>query len=191
LDRALRERLMTELREILTAVGVTALYVTHDQAEAFAIADRAVVMNAGHVEQIGPPETIYRCPASPFVAHFLGLTNLAEGRILDKGLVASAWGDIMANTGDYVVGDKVNVLVRPEAARLTAEVPMSEGEDVVRGRLTARSFRGGRYRVQVQPAKGPLLTLELASVSGLPIEPGDQVSILLDPTGVVVLPASD
>jgi len=191
LDRALRERLMTELRDILIAVGVTALYVTHDQAEAFAIADRAVVMNAGRVEQIGPPETIYRCPASPFVAHFLGLTNLAEGRILDKGLVASAWGDIIANTGNYVVGDKVNVLVRPEAARLAAEAPALGGEDVVHGRLTTRSFRGGRYRVQVQPAKGPLLTLELASVSGLPIELGDQVSILLDPTGVVVLPVSD
>jgi len=188
LDRALRERLMAELRDILTAVGVTALYVTHDQAEAFAIADRAVVMNAGHVEQIGPPETIYRCPATPFVAHFLGLTNLAEGRILGKGLVASAWGDISADTGDYVVGDKVSVLIRPEAARLTAEAPTSAGEDVVCGRLTARSFRGGRYKVQVQPEKGPLLTLEFASVSGLPIKPGDHVSIMLDPKGVVVLP---
>ncbi len=188
LDRALRERLMTELRDILTEVGVTALYVTHDQAEAFAIADRAVVLNAGRVEQIGPPEMIYRCPATPVVAHFLGLTNLAEGLILDRGLVASAWGKIEADTGDHRVGDKVNVLIRPEAARLTSEAPASGGENSIRGRLATRSFRGGRYKVKVQPMQGPLLTLELASVAGLSIKPGDQVSIFLDPTGVVVLP---
>jgi len=121
LDRALRERLMTELRDILKGVGVTALYVTHDQAEAFAIADRAVVMNAGRVEQIGPPESIYRCPATPFVAHFLGLTNLAGGRVIDPGRVASAWGDIATGTGDYGPGDPVSVLIRPEAASLEAD----------------------------------------------------------------------
>lgn len=189
LDRALRERLMAELRDILTEVGVTALYVTHDQAEAFAIADRAVVLNAGRVEQIGPPEMIYRCPATPFVAHFLGLTNLAEGLILDQGLVASAWGEINADTGDYAAGDKVKVLIRPEAARLMAEASAPGEKNTVRGRLATRSFRGGHYKVQVQPVQGPLLTLELASVAGLSIKPDDQVSVLIDATGVVVLPA--
>lgn len=191
LDRALRERLMTELRDILTEVGVTALYVTHDQAEAFAIADRAVVMNAGRVEQIGPPETIYHCPATPFVAHFLGLTNLSEGRIIDQDRVASAWGEIRADTREYVAGDRVSVLILPEAARLTAASRASGGGNTVRGRLTARSFRGGRYQVKVQPDEGPPLTLELAAVDALPLRPGDQVMVLLVPTGVVLLPAAD
>jgi ABC-type Fe3+/spermidine/putrescine transport system ATPase subunit len=191
LDRALRERLMTELRDILTGVGVTALYVTHDQAEAFAIANRAVVMNAGRVEQIGPPEVIYRCPATSFVAHFLGLTNLAEGQIMGRGLVASAWGEIRADTRDHETGDQVSVLIRPEAARLTAKGSEWMGGNTLRGRLVARSFRGGRYKVQVQPETGPTLTLELAVVDALPIKPGEQVVVILDPAGIVLLPGAD
>jgi ABC-type Fe3+/spermidine/putrescine transport system ATPase subunit len=191
LDRALRERLMTELRDILTEVGVTTLYVTHDQAEAFAVADRAVVMNAGRVEQIGQPESIYRRPATPFVAHFLGLTNLSQGRIIDQGRVASAWGEIRVDTGDFLAGDRVSVLILPEAARLKAASGASKGGNAIRGRLTARSFRGGRYQVKVQPDEGPLLTLELSVVDALPLGSGDQVTVLLIQAGVVLLPGAD
>ncbi len=191
LDRALRERLMSELRDILTGVGVTALYVTHDQAEAFAIADRAVVMNAGHVEQVGPPEAIYCCPATPFVANFLGLTNLAEGRVIGPGRVASAWGEITAVTGKYRPGDPVSVLIRPEAGKLVTGDTPSESGHIVHGRLAVRSFRGGRYRVQVQPEIGPLLTFELTAVGALPVASGDHVKVLVDPDGVVLLPAPD
>ncbi|GAB4535824.1 MAG: ABC transporter ATP-binding protein [Anaerolineae bacterium] len=191
LDRALRERLMSELRDILTGVGVTALYVTHDQAEAFAIADRAVVMNAGRVEQIGPPEAIYCCPASPFVARFLGLTNLATGQIMRPGRVASAWGEIRADTGEHQPGDQVSVLIRPEAARLVAGDPPQDHENIIRGQLIARSFRGGRYRVRVQPETGQPLDFELAATSGLPVEPGSRVTIELDPGGIALLPPMD
>ena len=79
LDRTLRERLMNELRDILTRVGQTAIYVTHDQQEAFALADRVVILNAGRVAQIGTPQEVYRAPADAFVARFLGLTNLIRG----------------------------------------------------------------------------------------------------------------
>jgi ABC-type Fe3+/spermidine/putrescine transport system ATPase subunit len=191
LDRALRERLMAELRDILTRVGVTTLYVTHDQAEAFAIADWAVVMNAGLVEQVGPPETIYCCPATPFVAHFLGLTNLAQGQVVDQGRVASAWGIIKTATGNHQPGEPVSVLIRPEAAKLVAEDTSPAGGNIIRGRLAGRSFRGGRYRVKVQPETAPLLTFELSATGPLPVAPGDRLTILLDPTGVVLLPAQD
>jgi ABC-type Fe3+/spermidine/putrescine transport system ATPase subunit len=191
LDRALRERLMTDLRGILTDVGVTALYVTHDQAEAFAIADRAVVMNAGRVEQIGPPETIYCSPATPFVAHFLGLTNLAEGQIIRCGRVASAWGEIKADTNLGQPGDQVSVLIRPEAAKVIAPDTQQEIENGLRGELISRSFRGGRYLVKVQPEKGPSLTLELPAVGSVPERPGDQVTVLFNPAGIVLLPALD
>ncbi len=189
LDRALRERLMTELHDILTAVGVTALYVTHDQAEAFAIGDRAVVINAGHIEQIGPPETIYRRPATPFVARFLGLTNLAEGTVVGADRVASAWGEIAAEAGDYRPGDRVSVLIRPEAASIVDGSASGAG-NLIRARLVARSFRGGRYRVQAQPEVGPLLTFELAAVSTPAVEPGAYVTIALDQAGVALLPIS-
>jgi ABC-type Fe3+/spermidine/putrescine transport system ATPase subunit len=82
LDRALRERLMNELRKILKQVGVTAITVTHDQQEAFALADKLVIMDTGRALQVGAPERVYRHPASPTVARFLGLTNLLEGQIL-------------------------------------------------------------------------------------------------------------
>jgi ABC-type Fe3+/spermidine/putrescine transport system ATPase subunit len=187
LDRALRERLMTELRDILTQVGVTALYVTHDQAEAFAIADRAIVMKAGHVEQIGPPETIYSRPATPFVAHFLGLNNLAEGQIIGKGRVASEWGEIRTDTEIGQPGDQVSVLIRPEAATVISQGTPNTNENSLRGELVSRSFRGGRYLVKVQPEKGPPLTLELPAVGPIPVRPGDQVSLQLNPSGIALM----
>jgi ABC-type Fe3+/spermidine/putrescine transport system ATPase subunit len=191
LDRALRERLMVESRDILTGVGVTALYVTHDQAEAFAIANRTVVMHEGHIEQIGPPETIYRCPATPFVAHFLGLNNLSQGQIISPGQVNCAWGEIRVDTGRRQTGDRVSVLIRPEAAKLAADTTSPGEENILRGRLVARSFRGGRYRVQIQPEKGPPMTFELTAISQTPPEVGEHVTFLLDPAGLALLPISE
>jgi ABC-type Fe3+/spermidine/putrescine transport system ATPase subunit len=186
LDRAWRERLMIELRDILKRVGVTALYVTHDQTEAFAIADRVVIMNSGRIEQTGSPEMIYHHPATPFVAHFLGLTNLAAGQVIDQGRITSAWGDLTVNTGEYQPGDQVQVLIRPEAASLNHDA--SSGQDTLRGYLVARSFRGGRYRIRIEPDSGPTLTFELSAASRMAVGPGDPVTITLDPAGVVLLP---
>ena len=197
LDRAMREKLMNELRDILTRVQVTTLYVTHDQAEAFAVADRAVIMNAGRVEQIGPPEAIYRRPASRFVAHFLGMTNLAGGTVVSPGQVLSEWGPLSADTGSFQPQAQVHVLILPEAASLegldslVAQPGNAPGApSVLDGRLLSCSFRGGRYQVQVQPERGPLLTLQLAAVGGLTSQPGDRVRLTIHPAGVVLLPAA-
>ncbi len=82
LDRALREELMNELRAILKGVGVTVLYVTHDQQEAFAVADRVLIMHSGRIVQQGSPQAVYHRPNSVWVARFLGLTNLVPGQVL-------------------------------------------------------------------------------------------------------------
>lgn len=190
LDRALRERLMNELRDILKRVCVTSLYVTHDQAEAFAIADRVVLMNAGQIEQVDTPEQIYCCPATQFVAHFLGLTNTAEGQVIGQGRVMSPWGEISTITDNHRLGDRVNILIRPEAASLLTDGALAErppAGSILHGQLVARSFRGGRYRVEVKPEAGPPLTFELMAVGPLPAELGDQVIVALDPAGVVLL----
>jgi len=92
LDRTLRERLMLEIRAILKRVGVTAIYVTHDQTEAFAVADRIMVLHLGHMEQLATPEELYHHPASPRVAQFLGFTNLIPARIMPHGQVDTPWG---------------------------------------------------------------------------------------------------
>lgn len=195
LDRAMRERLMNELRDILTRVQVTTLYVTHDQAEAFAVADRAVIMNAGRVEQIGRPEAIYRRPASRFVANFLGMTNLASGTVVGPGQVLSEWGPLSADTGALAPHARVHVLILPEATTMegvggpTQPGPALGAACVLDGQLLSYSFRGGRYQVQVQPDRGPLLTLEMAAVGGLAGQPGDRVRLTIHPAGVVLLPA--
>jgi ABC-type Fe3+/spermidine/putrescine transport system ATPase subunit len=148
LDRTLREGLMTELRRIIKRVGVTALYVTHDQQESFAVADRVVVMNAGRFEQVGRPETVYGRPATPFVARFLGLTNLIPARVAegDRSHVQTPLGlftlDREARPGDQTL------LIRPEIERENLGQQADGGK--ISGRLTAISFRGSDYHIDVE-----------------------------------------
>ena len=99
LDRALREQLMNELRAILQRVGVTSLYVTHDQQEAFALADRVIIMKGGRVVQMGTPQNVYRHPAQPWVARFLELINLVPGRIVSVQRTAAYEGQEAAVRG--------------------------------------------------------------------------------------------
>ncbi|MEZ4617081.1 MAG: ABC transporter ATP-binding protein [Caldilineaceae bacterium] len=125
LDRTLRDELVTELRTILKQVDATALYVTHDQQEAFAVADRLVVMRAGRIEQIGTPQAIYQTPANTFVARFLGLSNLVpvavnkavSGQLQTPfgnwSLVAD--GENRLNHAAFDATAKLCLLIRPDA----------------------------------------------------------------------------
>ena len=141
LDRNLRERLVVELGQILRRTRQTAIYVTHDQEEAFALADRIVVMNRGKVEQVDTPQAIYRHPATIFVARFLGLGNLVPGEIRN-----SQEGKVVSTPfGEYPVEStlegKVTVLIRPEAVSLDGE-----GNYQLEGTLVSCSFRGSTCR---------------------------------------------
>lgn len=156
LDRALRERLMLEIRQILKQLGLTAIYVTHDQTEAFAVADRVMVMNQGHIEQDGPPEQLFYQPATPFVAQFLGFTNLLPGEVRAGGQVETALGVWpLPAASRYPAGTPITVLVRPEAASLE---PI--GEIVVEGELIASLFRGRFYQITLATI-AQTLTLEM------------------------------
>ncbi|NTV65049.1 MAG: ABC transporter ATP-binding protein, partial [Oscillochloris sp.] len=118
LDRALRERLQEELRGILRQVGVTAIYVTHDQEEAFALADTVALLNAGRLEQAGSPEVIYRRPASLWAARFLGLRNVLPGSYLGAGRIATALGELSGEPlGQLTSGAPAVAVVAPDAAR--------------------------------------------------------------------------
>ena len=200
LDRALRERLMNELHAILKRVGVTAITVTHDHGEAFALADRIVVMDAGRVLQLGTPEEVYRHPASPAVARFLGLTNLLPGRIVPADPAA-----VHTDLGRFKVADLVRpsnprdpgtakpartdsrapiVLVRPEAATncpTDQTVPLE-------GILVSSSFRGRHYQITVAPPAGPSLTFVLrANPADLPAV-GEPIHLYLDLDAISLLP---
>ncbi len=174
LDRNLRERLILDLRLILRQLHQTAIYVTHDQQEAFILADHVVVMNAGTVEQVGTPLEIYRRPASLFVARFLGLSNLLPGKITCPGgkpIVETPVGVFPAeaqHTGE------VTVLLRPDSLRLDGSGPAR-----LEGRILETTFRGDTTRLVVE-TNG--VRLELEFLSSLPL-PGDgqQVRLSFDP----------
>jgi ABC-type Fe3+/spermidine/putrescine transport system ATPase subunit len=186
LDRALREQLTDELRRTLKAIGLTALYVTHDQAEAFALGDRVAIMRQGRIEQSGPPEAVYQHPASPFVARFLGLTNLLPGEIVDpaRGLVKTALGELQAHPlpTPYSLLP-ITVLLRPKAARLAEET--EEAVNLIRGRVIECSFRGAHYRLALRHSSGTELAFHLAQ--GQIPAVGDEVSLSLRPQAINLL----
>ena len=133
LDRTLRERLLGELRELFTGLGIAILYVTHDQEEAFAVADRVAVMRAGVIEQEGPAEEVWAAPRTAFVARFLGFSNLAEA-VVAGGVAATPWGSLPLRAPDGAV----SLVLRPTGFRPAADGPIA-------GVVSARTFRGDHW----------------------------------------------
>ena len=160
LDRGLRENLLEELRTILKNVGVTALYVTHDQDEALALADRIAVMNRGHMVQIASPQQLYTQPTTPFVARFMGFTNLLPASRLDDHTVTTPLGPFPVQSRPPEQG---TLLIRPEAARLDPAATDAAGwlsgdqnlTSVGLGAtLSGLSYHGHSYRIQVTARQG-------------------------------------
>ena len=195
LDRALREELMHQLRQILQRVGVTSIYVTHDQQEAFSIADRVLIMNQGQIVQQGTPEAVYRQPASSWVARFLGLTNLIPGRVVstDPPEIETPVGrfPVAATMGEGLrpsplMGQSVTLLIRPEAARLAADCP---GQSALRldGLVQECAFRGGHYHLVVRHASGEVLAFQVVpGATALP-RAGDRVMLALQAEAIGLL----
>ena len=158
LDAKVRVRLREQIREIVTELGITTVFVTHDQEEALAISDRVAVMYGGRIEQLGTPEELYRAPATPFVADFVGLSNRLHG-VLEAGGVR-AHGHLLpvGSTDGAVVGDEVLAFVRPENVRLSRAVPASgTGPSVpdaarpgLRGTVASSGFLGSLRRTVVR-----------------------------------------
>lgn len=173
LDRALRERLLLDLQRILHTQSPqphgadphrpqTTVYVTHDQEEAFAIADRVVILNAGRVVQVGTPEAIYRRPTSVFVSQFIGLTNLVPGTARTEAGLAMIETPIGFLRLPEPVEGPVTLLIRPDMARLGGE-----GVIVLEGRTIERTFRGGMTRLTVDTGQ-VRLSFDFPSTMDLP-----------------------
>ncbi|WP_037863987.1 ABC transporter ATP-binding protein [Streptomyces sp. NRRL S-340] len=176
LDRSLRERLVVELRELFGRLGTTVLAVTHDQGEAFALADRVVVMREGRIAQSGTPLQVWQRPADAFVARFLGFENVVEAKV--EGEVAlTPWGKVPV-PADAPQGAR-DVLVRPAGVRL---VPAGEGLGCT---VVARTFRGTHVTVRLQPPGAP--RLEAACPLRSAPEVGDETGVVFDPADTVVL----
>jgi iron(III) transport system ATP-binding protein len=133
LDADLRAQMRDEVQKILRTTGTTAIFVTHDQEEAFTIADEVGVLNEGRLEQLGPPETIYHNPATPFVAEFVGAADFLPGVVMPHGIVTEI--GVFENGEHREPGAKVRVMIRPDDVTF---VPDAAGEAV----LLQRYFRG-------------------------------------------------
>jgi putative spermidine/putrescine transport system ATP-binding protein len=177
LDAKLREEMQIELRQIQRTLGTTTVLVTHDQAEALALSDRIVVMNAGRVEQIGTPQETYERPASAFVSNFLGKTNEFLGEIRHTGGVAIGASTWPAPPGP--VG-AVTVAVRPEKVGFAAEATAG-----VAGRVLTRIFQGNHWLFQCETEAGPALVIAQNGGQALPAE-GDAVRLDWRPEDMIV-----
>jgi spermidine/putrescine transport system ATP-binding protein len=165
LDLKLRKQMQLELKRIQTEVGITFIYVTHDQEEAMTMSDRIAVMRAGRIEQLGNPEELYERPTTPFVAGFLGVSNLLDGEIVgrDGSLVSIKLGDgtILRAPADGVTGSgSIRVGVRPEKLRVEAgEAGRSNGLNALAGVVLDASYIGVSTQYVVQTADGHRLTV--------------------------------
>jgi thiamine transport system ATP-binding protein len=145
LDRTLKDRLALELRQILRQMNQTAIYVTHDQEEAFSVADRIILMKEGKIEQIGSPYEIYQQPASPFVAQFLGMKNLVEAEIISENgqsWLRMPWGKIPYPSQSKGKGI---ALIRPVGAKVNGQ----EGLQLT-GQVIQKVFRGDHCLLELQ-----------------------------------------
>jgi ABC-type Fe3+/spermidine/putrescine transport system ATPase subunit len=184
LDRQLRERLMLELRSIIKKVGVTAIYVTHDQLEAFAVADFVAVMNQGKIEQIGSPEEVYRRPATPFVARFLGFLNIIMATVTGAHTVDSELGQLSLDQTLPQTGTTVTLLIRPSAAQILPQDQQAT-HNFLQVAITAVSFRGKYYQVWVQAGQQNLM-FELPHFSAAA---GEHIRLTLDPHAIGIFPS--
>ncbi|MFJ6505776.1 ABC transporter ATP-binding protein [Streptomyces sp. NPDC091879] len=176
LDRSLRERLVVELRGLFGELGTTVLAVTHDQGEAFALADRVVVMRDGRIAQSGTPLEVWQRPADAFVARFLGFDNVVDATVSGEA-ADTPWGKVPVPEG--AAQGPGTLLVRPAGVRLVAPA------DGLRCTVAARTFRGTHVAVRLQPRDAP--ELEAACALREAPEPGEAVGVQFDPAEVVLL----
>lgn len=193
LDKALRERMQLELKSIHRQLGITFVYVTHDQDEAMTMSDRVAVFHDGKIEQIDRPEAIYNRPSSRFVANFLGETNLLDGVITQLGISSAtlrlkedgSLREVPCNAAALNAGDLVSLAIRPENVRLA-----TPGEPALQARLVDSIFHGAHCNLRLILPSGTPLTMKLNPGSlnrALPV-PGETVALALPREHSLLLP---
>ena len=198
LDAKLRKALQIELKELQQQVGITFIYVTHDQEEALTMSDRIAVMNAGRVEQVGPPQDVYEEPTTTFVADFLGVSNLmtvtAQGESSGRCKVALGEFELHASKGDISTIGETRMVIRPERVRLEAHE--ASGENRIPGMVERVVYLGNANQIIVGLAHGERIQAfvqntgdELAYRQGDPVKaylPAEALRVLTD-TGTAPL----
>jgi putative spermidine/putrescine transport system ATP-binding protein len=178
LDAALRDRLRGELNRLLRALGITTIYVTHDQSEAMELGDRVVVMQKGTIAQIGTPREIYFTPRSRFVAEFIGAANIVEAAIEGGHLVLPGGRQPIHSDMDMPAAV---AMIRPETIRVTAA-----GGASLSGTIDTVSFIGDRQRLVVSGASDRLLAVDAPNT--VQVRPGERIGLSISPDAVRLLP---
>lgn len=190
LDAKLREETRDQIRELQTKLGITAIYVTHDQEEALAVSDRIAVMEEGECRQLDRPDAIYRRPANRFVAAFMGNMNLWEGVLETDGgrtVFRHASGFAVALAGPLSAPapaeGSVHLALHPQAARLTED----EAEGTVGGVVTTRRFKGATVEFTVDAGGVSIQVVENAESPMAACQPGDAVRVLIPGDQAIIL----
>jgi ABC-type Fe3+/spermidine/putrescine transport system ATPase subunit len=195
LDTKLREQMRGEVKVLQRRLGMTVLFVTHDQIEALSLSDRIAVMHQGRIEQLGSPEDLYRRPASALVRDFLGRIILLEGTVAERrggeAVVTLRHGErLLAKQlrSDLAVGQRCFVAVRPEHVLLDGAGPQTESEvNRIRGHIEAKLFLGDCYEARVKLSSGESITVTLPADH--PAPEGAQIRLYLPDDKVQAWPA--
>ncbi|HKO74733.1 MAG TPA: ABC transporter ATP-binding protein [Gaiellaceae bacterium] len=193
LDAKLRKALQIELKSLQQEVGITFLYVTHDQEEALTMSDRLAVMNGGHIEQVGNPRDVYEDPETLFVADFLGVSNLMQARIVSAGAsackVAVDGYELETRGTELDVTGEAKIVIRPERIELEPHGSAS-GPNRVPGMVERVVYVGSAIQVIVRAATGESLQALVQNTGGaIPYEQGTPVQLYLPPEALRVLPS--
>jgi iron(III) transport system ATP-binding protein len=192
LDAKLRVQMRQEIRALQRRLGITTVYVTHDQEEAMAVSDRIAVMNGGSVVQEGSAEDLYYRPATPFVAGFIGRVNLIEGTVArapdGRPGVAALGTVIIIETfaPGLQLGDAVRLVLRPEAVAIAAD----GGTGALRARVLSRTFLGEKVEYLFDCAGTPLQSVGYNAGPGNVVPEGAEVSLSVAADGIGVLPGA-
>jgi spermidine/putrescine transport system ATP-binding protein len=189
LDAKLRRALQIELKTLQQEVGVTFVYVTHDQEEALTMSDRMAVMSRGLAQQIGTPNDIYEEPENEFVADFLGISNLMAAEAHGRGIVSLGDTTLRAGRGDLDATGPVKVTIRPERIQLEALAP--ETENHLRGMVTRLVYLGSTSRALVELAHGDVLQVLLTVDAKMHLREGMPLLVHLPTDCLRILAASE
>ena len=200
LDLKLRQHMRTELREIQQRVGITFIYITHDQGEALTMSDNIAVMRAGVIDQIGDGKTIYNDPSTAFAASFVGENNVFRGTVKqvqgDKALIATnRSGDLLAristaNQGKMKAGDDAMMFIRPEAFALAPAG--TQGDHFVTATVTNEEFEGNSFNIFMEGEGGKEMKVSLPNLGqSFDSHKGQPMTLQYDVQNAVALPAGD
>lgn len=174
LDAKLRDRARGWLRRLQTEIGITTIFVTHDQTEALSLSDRIAVMRAGRIIQIGTPTEIYNTPADPFVADFVGTSNLVVGEVVSSDAEATvvrmpSGETLSASTGKPLSrGARASIFFRPERVDILP-ASTAEGENLLRARIVDEAYIGSCIQYSAETAAGPIRLESLEKLSALEV----------------------